>query len=442
MTRRATALRASFRVPALAGLALAALLAGCAEEEPRLPGERIAIRTAQAPGGAPTAETRAVPAASDKADWPQVGGDPAHAGGHVAAPASLSLAWRVSAGPGAEDRLTDSGPVIAGGVVFLRDGDAGVRAFDAASGARRWTVDLTPEDESSEIGFGGGLAVADGRVFVTNGFGLIAALNASDGSEIWRRQEIAPIHSAPVVAGGMVIAVTRANKAVALNATDGTVAWERESGLNRAGNLGGAAPAATANVAALPYGSGELALVRTANGATLWSATLVSPGKVEGMAAFPDVTSAPALGPGPSVVAANAAGAMALFDGRNGRRVWQLDFGSIGPVWEVGDTLFASTSEPSVVRVDIATGAVLWRAPLERWEDPDDREGPIDYAGPVLAGGRVLVTSSDGRLLAFDPQTGAELGVIEMPGGSRTGVAVANGTVYVQTDDGDLLAYR
>ena len=44
--------------------------------------------------------------------------------------------------------------------------------------------------------------------------------------------------------------------------------------------------------------------------------------------------------------------------------------------------------------------------------------------------------------MAFDPQTGAPGAVIEMPGGSRTGVAAAGGTLYVHTVDGDLLAYR
>ena len=60
----------------------------------------------------------------------------------------------------------------------------------------------------------------------------------------------------------------------------------------------------------------------------------------------------------------------------------------------------------------------------------------------MLAGGRVLVTSSDGKLLSFDPQTGERLGEIEMPAGSSTGPAVAGGVVYVLTDEGDLLAYR
>jgi outer membrane protein assembly factor BamB len=145
---------------------------------------------------------------------------------------------------------------------------------------------------------------------------------------------------------------------------------------------------------------------------------------------------------GPLIVAGNAGGAFAAWDARTARRAWQRDFGALGPAWPAGETLYVATSEPSVQRLALVDGRTLWRTELAAWEDPDDREDAIAYGAPVLAGGRVLVTSSDGRLLAFDPETGERLSEIEVPDGSSTGVAVAGGTVYMLTDAGDLLAYR
>jgi outer membrane protein assembly factor BamB len=54
----------------------------------------------------------------------------------------------------------------------------------------------------------------------------------------------------------------------------------------------------------------------------------------------------------------------------------------------------------------------------------------------------VLVTASDGRLLAFDPRTGERLETIDLPSGASVGPAVAGGSVYVLTDSGELVAYR
>lgn len=433
--------RPALRAALLAGVAALAL-AGCSDDEdPKLPGERVSIRAPEAPRTGPTAESRALPPAQAQADWTHRGGGAQRAGGRIEGPGSLSLAWRVSAGPGTGARLPMSGPVIADGSVFVRDGEAGVHAF-TTSGADKWDVDLTPENEDSEEGYGGGVSVDEGRVFVTDGFGQLTALDAATGNELWRAKSTAPFRSAPTARGGVVVAINRADQAVAYDAATGEKKWTIESGLSATGVLGGAAPGLAPDVAALPFGSGELMLVRTGPGFRVWTATVVSHGAPEGMAAFSDITSDPALAPGSVVVAGNAGGALAAFDGRNGRRMWQRDFGSMTPVWPAGDTVFAVTSQPAVVRLDLIDGHTLWRADLPAREDADDPTTVIGYAGPVLVGDRVLITSSDGKLLAFDALTGAPGAVVGMPDGSRTGPAAAGGTVYVLTDEGELLAYR
>ena len=335
-----------------------------------------------------------------------------------------------------------AGPVIADGRVFVRDGEAGVTAFDAASGAERWSIDLTPEIEDSDEGYGGGLAYADGTLFVTTGFGQLVALDPASGQVKWEHVADAPYRAGPAARAGVVIAIDRSDKAQAYDAATGEIRWTIQSGIAGRSALGGGSPAIFTDVSALPFGSGELMLVRTGPGFMMWTGTLVSRGTVDGLKAFTDVTSDPALASGPSIIAGNAGGALAMFDGRSGQRVWQRDFGSLTPVWVAGDTLYAVTTQPAVTRLDVATGETLWRTPLQAWEDPEDEEDPIAYAGPVLAGDQVLVTSSDGRLLTFDAQTGAAGAVAEMSGGSRSGPAVAGGTVYVLTDEGDLLAYR
>jgi outer membrane protein assembly factor BamB len=98
--------------------------------------------------------------------------------------------------------------------------------------------------------------------------------------------------------------------------------------------------------------------------------------------------------------------------------------------------------EPRLLRLDAATGRTMWARTLEGFEDMEDREDPITWAGPVLAGDRVWITSSDGRLLAFDGVSGEPRDAIEMPGGSVTGPIAYDGAIYVQIDDGELLAYR
>jgi outer membrane protein assembly factor BamB len=64
------------------------------------------------------------------------------------------------------------------------------------------------------------------------------------------------------------------------------------------------------------------------------------------------------------------------------------------------------------------------------------------HFGPVLAGGRLIVASSDGVIRQFDPVSGAGLGDIALPGGAASNPVVAGGTLYLLNRDGQLVAFR
>lgn len=422
-------------------------LAGCSSsDEDRLPGERIPIRQvermAQEEG---LIAARPLPPLVDSASWTHAGGDAAHSGGRRAGPAGApALAWSAAVGAAPGELLPAAGPVVHDGRIFVRDGASGVRAFDVASGREIWTADLTLEGEDGDDGYGGGLAIDErGRLFAATGFGEIAALDPATGEIRWRMRGGAPYRGAPVASQGVVAAADGANLAIAYDADTGAELWRREGLSTRRGNLGRGAPAAAPGAVILPFGSGELAVLRLNSGLQIWSVNLAAAASAggEGLAAFSDVTSGPAL-MGGLAVASTAAGPLKGLDGRRGTEIWSRRFGSLSPAWVAGDSAYVVTTEPRVLRLDGATGKTLWSRALDGWDDPEDREGPISWAGPVLAGDRVYVTSTDGRMLSFDGATGEPGPVAEIPGGSVTGPVAAGGRIFVLTDGGRLLAFR
>lgn len=430
----------------LRAAAAAALLAGCSvfeEDEERLPGARIPVRAIQEEQSTPSevaAQISALTAPVANADWTQVNGGPTHALGHLAGPASLSVAWRADIGAGG-DRLTAT-PVVADGRVFTLDSEATVSAFGLSGGAPQWRVDLSPSDESGDDGFGGGLAVAEGRVFVTTGFGEVAALDAASGAEIWRQKMPAPIRAAPAVSDGIVIAVSRDNTAVGFGAEDGAPRWRAAGAASGAGVFGGASPAISpGGVAILPFGSGELVAVRASSGQRLWSDVLSGGRRGQASSVISDISSDPVI-LGVAVIAGNQSGRLGAVDGRSGRRGWTRDFGARGPVWADGQTIFLVTDTAELKRLSAQDGSTMWSVSLPEFDDPEDRTGAIAYGGPVLAGGRLLLASSEGELLTFDPLTGAETGRIPVSGLAGLAPVVAGGVVYVLTEAGELAALR
>ncbi|MEO1491007.1 MAG: PQQ-binding-like beta-propeller repeat protein [Pseudomonadota bacterium] len=428
------------------GAMVAVLLSGCGlfgDDKERLSGERIRIRDQQAVNQAVSqAAATPLPAPVSNAAWTQTNGQSSHASGHLSAPSTPSRAWQVSAGSGGGgDSAITSTPIVFGGRIFVMDAAGQVSAHDTATGATAWEISLAPEGEGDDEGFGGGLASDGEIIYATTGFGEIIAISPSDGSTIWRQRVDAPFRAAPAVANGTVVAVTRDNRAVAVSARSGSVTWQINGIAAAAGLLGGASPAIQGDLVVLPFTSGEVIGAQLSTGRRIWNAVLGGARRGLARSSISDVTGDPVIA-GRAVIAANQSGRIVAIDGQNGRRGWTRSIGSTGPLWAAGRSIFMTTDDSTVTRLDLQSGQTVWRTKIPAFEDEEDREDPIAYSGPVLAGGNVLVTDSTGKMLVFDPDTGAERSPIDLSGGSVTGPVVAGGTVYVLTDDGDLHAFR
>jgi len=70
------------------------------------------------------------------------------------------------------------------------------------------------------------------------------------------------------------------------------------------------------------------------------------------------------------------------------------------------------------------------------------RRGIFAHYGPVLAGGRLIVASSDGVLREADPASGRLLRETPLGAPAAADPVVAQGTLYVVTADGRLHALR
>ena len=146
---------------------------------------------------------------------------------------------------------------------------------------------------------------------------------------------------------------------------------------------------------------------------------------------------------GDRVYVGGRGGQVAAIDMRRGVRAWDADLAAVDTPWVAGDFLYLLTESQEIVCLVRKDGRIRWVKPLERSIDPDDATADtLTWSGPVLAGERLYLTGSNGDLLALSPYDGVEAERLALPAPAATTPVIAAGTVFVLTENAELLAYR
>ena len=430
-------------------LSVVLLASGCSsvsdmftDEDPPLQGERISVLELQQslePDDV-TLETQGLIAPQEWQNefWPQAGGYPNHSMQNLALNAGeLKRVWKTDIGAGSSDKIPlTAQPIIVDGVVYAVDAENELSAFSAENGKRLWTKDISNPKEDDDV-IGGGIAYSTGLVFATNGYNEILALRAKDGEVYWRKSLPAPSRAAPTVIDGRVFVTTIDNKLLALSARDGSNLWEYLSISEDAGLVGGASPAASRDIVVPVFSSGEVTALRVENGSIAWSDNLSSLCQLGGLNTIADINALPVIDKG-LVVSISFSGRLAAIDERTGTRIWQREIGGSQTPWIAGNHIFLLTSENELVALGRETGVIRWVTQLPRLDGKDK----VIFTGPVLAGGRLIIAGTDGRIVEVQPESGEIVRQWESADTVAIPPIVAGGTLYLLSENGTLAAYR
>ena len=314
-------------------------------------------------------------------------------------------------------------------------------AYDLKAGDRLWRVDLAPEDAETKS-MGGGLAWNNGTVYATTGYGQVVALQDSDGSILWRQDLGNPLRSAPTVSDHRVFVLSLENETYALDAKTGRRLWHHRGIAERASLLGTASPAVKGDIVVVPYSSGEVFGLRTQNGRLSWSVVLAVPRQDGALPAIADVRGLPVIADR-QIYAISHSGRMVAVDQRTGVSLWEQDVGGINTPAVVGTAIYVVTNDNKLVALSRPHGKILWSTPLEILDGSDgDKETKLSWYGPVMAGGQLWVVSSVGVMAAYDPKDGGILYHQKVGDAFYLPPVVANETMLLLDDSGEMLAFR
>lgn len=405
-----------------------------AEKQQPLPGKRVPVVADTTSTGldiAPADRPMAIAAFAGNEAWTQPGGTANNSPGHLALAASVKTVWTSDAGTGSSKygKLSAS-PIAFAGRVYTLDAAGTVTAFSAAGGAQAWRTSVKPEGEkTAEKGYGGGLASDTNKLFVATGYGTVVALDPASGKKLWERNIGVPMRTSPTAADGRLLVVTIEGELVCLSADDGNEQWRYRGIGEKASFTSNASPAIEGTLVVAPFTSGEVVGVNLATGASVWTENLTQSRGASSVASMTDAAR-PVIDNG-MVFAVGNAGRMIATSLRNGQRMWSVPIpGTQQPVVS-GDSVFVVDTSGHLMAITRKEGKIQWNTKLA---------GSTVWSGPVLAGGKLWLTSSKGQLTSVEATTGKVASTLDL--GQPTFIApiVAGSRMFVLTDKAKLIA--
>lgn len=423
----------------LLSLSLPFILNGC-DSKSTLSGKREAIFTLE-PSVKPHPELSGskitVGSLYHNHDWPVQGGSHSHALENLSLSPKLSHAWKTNIGYGANDekKLT-SNLIVAEDKVFAMDSHGKVSALSVKDGQKIWHMETSPSGEGSET-LGGGIAYDHGVIYVSTSFGDVIALDAKDGKQVWSRHVRTPMRIAPTVKDGRIFVVTIANELYALNTKDGEILWDHAGLPETTGLLGGGTPAIDGNIIVVTYSSGEIYALRVENGYQLWTDALSASVSLDSISSITHIRARPVIYQGVVYVVSHG-GKIAAIDINSGVRLWHRDLSGIRTPAVNGDYIFLITNINELICMNRHSGEAYWSISLPA----SDSSTKLFWAGPVIAGGALIINGSNGEVLFYNPENGQKLHQMATKEQFMLSPVVAQQTLFALSEGGDVLAWR
>jgi outer membrane protein assembly factor BamB len=299
--------------------------------------------------------------------------------------------------------------------------------------------------------FGGGLAYADGKLYMTSGFRLVAQIDAASGKVGWRARTEQPVHGAPTVVGGRVFAVALDNTLLTYDAATGAPGWTYQALSEPARILRSSTPAVEGDTVVAAFGSGELVALRTANGNDLWNEALSRASRTSALSEIRDIAGRPAIYQG-DVFAVSHSGVFAATDLRTGQARWSLPVVGITSPLPAGDVVYVVSKDGQLICAARESGQIYWIRDLNAGYVAKRRGGFFGIGGtkvlkpvwtsPILVNSKLVLAASNGQVAAVNAKTGAVERKVELGQPILLSPIVAGDMIYVVTDDSQLIALR
>ena len=113
-------------------------------------------------------------------------------------------------------------------------------------------------------------------------------------------------------------------------------------------------------------------------------------------------------------------------------------FSIVNNIWPVSDFIFAVTNDHKLISVSLTTGEVVWTSDLADKEFLDDNSEDIFFTSPIVANGSIYVADNMGNLRQYRTKDGSIVSSFEILDDVYVSPIIAKGKMIMVNDDAKL----
>lgn len=345
----------------------------------------------------------------------------------IATPAvQPSVIWSSSGGNGSSGQLSGFQLAVNGGTIYVANGGGTVAALDASSGNTIWSVGLEQRLIS-------GPTVASGKLLIGSRDGHLLALSAASGEQLWSTRVSSEVIAPPAAGNGIAVVHTLDGRLVSYNLADGDRLWTVDRSVPSLTMRGVSAPLVRGNRVYAGLDNGHVIALDLASGKMVWDQTIALPNGATDLQRMVDIDANPHFARN-QLLAVSVGGKLASLAPASGRVHWKADVASASGIASTPTAVFTTDLDGVIRAFDRRTGAPLWRQNALKYRD---------LSAPVIYNGYLVVGDYEGYLHWINLNSGEIVGRIQPLGSAiRNAPVVVNGELLVLGVNGGVAAIR
>ena len=284
----------------------------------------------------------------------------------------------------------------------------------------------------SKLGLSSGVEAAEGIVVVGNSKGQLFALDQATGEQKWTAQLSGALLSPSLVQSGRVITIANDGTVFAHDVSSGQQVWAYKLPNVQFSLRGQPSPVSLdPRTVLIASANAYVYAIDTISGIPRFQRRVaVSEGRSD-IQRLIDIDGDPVVA-GQLMVTTSFQGQVTVTDLASQRVVWSEDSSSTKRPEVYDNKVFVSSTDGKLTAYDLTTGEQLWQ---------NDSLLNRHLSNPVVLGSDLIVGDLDGVLHLIDPTTGKLIGRSKTSGEVNT-LRVIENQLYVSTRKGDLSIWQ